>query len=875
MCSIRTRYSLVFGAIATLISCVFCRANELLNPVEISSENGVCDVVLEAVVRTQPFPAAGDKYNLRSPVYVLRMANGKERKDDANCLVDPTLRVKRGDLLRICIQNRLDRAQLPAEIDNPPDNYPQEFYITNLHTHGLHVSPKGRADNVYVSIMPGEDHQSEYRIPYNHPPGTFWYHPHRHGSVAFQLASGMAGALIVEGDHDALGKGNVKPYDRILVLQQIHGTKAGNLISLLPGDIYDKIKSANSANAGTPVSQLPWRAQKAARVRQRAAQQRKPAAKGANVKDNPPDPQTAPSDIEYTLVNGEDPQNRTITMFPGEVQRWRFVHAGIDEVINLAVLITGKDGKPVLDKNSNPVQVPFYEISVDGIPRVRKVKIYQKYLYPAYRVDVLFRAPLGDLPDGNKLVLYDATSPGRVTLNGSDTIAQPIATIQLVTEKKNVGMELPDDESLSQTVPVEFRSGIPDREVDNRRWHLRFNFADNQPSRFLINGHEYAMDRIDRHVRLDTAEEWLLKSDLGTKNFAGHPFHIHVNPFVHYVYEGARSLQGFPPGVSIRPGTLLTQLRLKPMETVMFTGKLPSGEPFTSTTPVTDKATLGELASNLLKALNAKTADGYRVDFVENGLVLRSFLCKLDDLTIDQTCTPDFQTLCFAPATRQVVDLIWRDTLMAPSTGPAEAVRMRFRDYTGDTVLHCHIVDHEDQGMMKNIRILPAGNPGPDAGEKKRESQLTSTVSAAPEFSLPDAAGKVHSLAELADRPSVLIFFRGQACLQCNTQLNSFARFRERFAELGVNLVAVSSTGAHDLPGSQGVSPAEQPLPFLLLADAKREAFKRYGCIDASDSPLHGTFVLDRRGRVFWSDIGMEPYLDVERVLAELVRLGS
>merc|ERR1719230_514897 len=45
----------------------------------------------------------------------------------------------------------------------------------------------------------------EYEIPKDHPSGTFWYHPHLHGSSALQVASGMVGALIVEdepGDMD-------------------------------------------------------------------------------------------------------------------------------------------------------------------------------------------------------------------------------------------------------------------------------------------------------------------------------------------------------------------------------------------------------------------------------------------------------------------------------------------------------------------------------------------------------------------------------------------------------------------------------------------------------------------------------------------------
>jgi hypothetical protein len=33
--------------------------------------------------------------------------------------------------------------------------------------------------------------------------------------------------------------------------------------------------------------------------------------------------------------------------------------------------------------------------------------------------------------------------------------------------------------------------------------------------------------------------------------------------------------------------------------------------------------------------------------------------------------------------------------------------------YVGEFVLHCHILDHEDQGMMQNVAVvLPDGNVG-------------------------------------------------------------------------------------------------------------------------------------------------------------------
>ena len=35
-----------------------------------------------------------------------------------------------------------------------------------------------------------------------HPPGTHWYHPHCHGATHDQVASGLAGFFVVEGDVD-------------------------------------------------------------------------------------------------------------------------------------------------------------------------------------------------------------------------------------------------------------------------------------------------------------------------------------------------------------------------------------------------------------------------------------------------------------------------------------------------------------------------------------------------------------------------------------------------------------------------------------------------------------------------------------------------
>jgi FtsP/CotA-like multicopper oxidase with cupredoxin domain len=69
-------------------------------------------------------------------------------------------------------------------------------------------------------------------------PGTHWYHSHKHGSVALNLANGMAGALIVEGDYDK----DLAPYfdsEKVLVFQQF-GSQV-NLLRPLGTNIADAV----------------------------------------------------------------------------------------------------------------------------------------------------------------------------------------------------------------------------------------------------------------------------------------------------------------------------------------------------------------------------------------------------------------------------------------------------------------------------------------------------------------------------------------------------------------------------------------------------------------------------------------------------------
>lgn len=48
--------------------------------------------------------------------------------------------------------------------------------------------------------------------------------------------------------------------------------------------------------------------------------------------------------------------------------------------------------------------------------------------------------------------------------------------------------------------------------------------------------------------------------------------------------------------------------------------------------------------------------------------------------------------------------LAWRDTVLV-KRGETVRIRIPFNDFTGKTVYHCHVLDHEDLGMMGNLMI--------------------------------------------------------------------------------------------------------------------------------------------------------------------------
>jgi FtsP/CotA-like multicopper oxidase with cupredoxin domain len=112
----------------------------------------------------------------------------------------PLIEARAGDTVRLRFTNRLPEP-------------------TNLHFHGLHVSPQGHGDNVWLSIAPGETFAYELALPANEG-GLFWYHPHPHHRLAHQLWQGLAGPLVIRTSIDAVPE-LVDADERVIMLRDL------------------------------------------------------------------------------------------------------------------------------------------------------------------------------------------------------------------------------------------------------------------------------------------------------------------------------------------------------------------------------------------------------------------------------------------------------------------------------------------------------------------------------------------------------------------------------------------------------------------------------------------------------------------------------
>ena len=610
-----------------------------------------------------------------------------ELRSYGGCKSGPAIFVKPGDTLRVDLINQLQKDD-PSCLPNPPSGLGLPdlvgcFNTTNLHTHGLHVSPAGNSDNVLLNIAPQTKFPYEINVPADHPAGTFWYHAHRHGSTAVQVASGASGVLIVKGDraYAPPSPQNPRPIADIdTVLHDVNGSPLKEQIFLFqqiayacfanqpdqPGGPWQQIytsKGLYDVNSPPDIANAPWTCP--------LPLPGKPVSPGVveNFGLQLDSPTIWDTNGRFTSVNGV--VQPTLTLPAGEIQRWRFVHAGIHDTINVQIVratptgttdliatsaLSGNRQQQKADLlaacNATPdTLVPQFEIASDGLTRTRLRTVHasqvggvleSNYMQPGYRSDVLVVFPA----DGDYCLLNQAAPPAERVSNGNGGGQGP-STPQLLAYvhvrggqpvtgdvQAYVGKALYD---ANPTLPDPVRTGL--RDGDLRPWapfetlappavgsqEQQAAFAINFPA-FTVNGKSYDPDVVNFTREVNTTDDWLL-----TAQGEPHIFHIHVNPF----------------------------------EVVDVT---------------------------------ITNANGQQVSIYNP----------------DGTCRPEIVQSDKQQLANQYCGMwhTFRDTIIVENNYQIR-VRTHYDRYIGEYVLHCHILDHEDAGMMANIAIVPDLNaPG-------------------------------------------------------------------------------------------------------------------------------------------------------------------
>lgn len=108
-----------------------------------------------------------------------------------------------------------------------------------------------------------------------------------------------------------------------------------------------------------------------------------------------------------------------------------------------------------------------------------------------------------------------------------------------------------------------------------------------------------------------------------------------------------------------------------------------------------------------------------------------------------------------------------------------------------------------------------------------------------PDVTLRDESSKEVALRQMAaEKPTVLIFYRGGWCPFCSRHLQSLATIQDDIAKAGAQLVAISM----DSPAKLKTTPDRDKLPYRLLSDSQAKAAKAFGIAFTVDDETINTY---------------------------------
>lgn len=703
----------------------------------------------------------------------------------------PTIRIRGDETLYLQLRNLLgldngetvvgpypDPVTLPPGVstgDIPQDaqadwclgehtNGVHAVHVTNLHTHGLHVRPGSNpdgtiSDNIILRVMPQADFLAredspdpdcrfllvneqvgdatyEFRLGdigasgAPHPPGTHWYHPHSHGATHNQVASGMAGFLIVEGD-----------VDEAVNEQLAHDPHPDPETPTGPFNYRERLMFIQRVNPGTTAS-------------------------------DPDEPSGVKREATFPTVNGSF-QPKTIIMSPGAIERWRVLNGSVDGrgYIRFFVLkgeytlcdngdqlgAVGEDGTctPLDTATIESLKQPLYQLSMDGVTLVRENGAggYEHYVKaldfpaPPNPLDLKSTDTAQDRIDKISACYANADNARAAYNRPNELLLAPANRSDLFFEARSLQA---GEEYAVYTLAAQFdilhndnyekglRKTIEKDDISLPDWP-----GDTIVATLLVKGDpvpgapidvgalppvpDYLVPVSDNDLRISTQEEAVARgTQVGTYRTRTVTYSGWGNADFPLINAHSSALDRHPDLLNVTYGPITpgsSQLVLLPpnIRTMAIDGLKfdPDGEEhpkmwldsaeewvvYNNSVTLWHNTSRSDWSGHLpAQAVTRDSARAQGLGLIGTTTVDHPFHIHVNPFWLIRHEV----TLADGSLADILEEPRWQDVVWLPRNRGRAVLRSRFPDYLGEYVNHCHILLHEDNGMMQLVEVVPA-----------------------------------------------------------------------------------------------------------------------------------------------------------------------
>lgn len=571
---------------------------------------------------------------------------------------------------------------------------------TNYHFHGSHTNPNGFGDNVVSRFTTGQRWTTKIDLPEDHGQGSYWYHPHYHPSVNQQVYGGASGFIQIGDPLSKISK--FKDVPRNLAIIKMMDLSLDEDSGQLQLEAFDNYGGplTNAMTMVTVNGEFQPQAQAQGGGWQSVSLSNQSNQAFYNVslihqesgetlpiyiygEDGHQFPQirkavgalSQSTDAETKLVNAYKQQPNVISMAPGKrmdllvylpegntelVSQYSFTDdegvnfitdnmGGYPNLSSAANGLTNADGQPagaVSGQSAGPLA--FFQVN-DGTALPSQKKLDRQIEKANKKIQIQ------DIEPSTKPEEYDNDSVPSVNLfemNDNGRSRWKPLRKRIFNWAKGVLVGPEDEYDLSTQERISQYNASVDVEDQYERYDKLKGalINNNNPSwfgydnPFLINDHVFPNGSITI-AQIGTMEEWTLRnwSVNSPSKYIGHPFHIHIND-----YQTKNSDTELDQKRSLEDVTMLNS----------------SGYKYVNTSP---SATEDDTNVSL---------DPFRGEFHSIG-----------------KNGPDYDST---------------DKTSKAGTWGAndQTIRMLYQDYIGTYVFHCHILPHEDAGMMQVITVV-------------------------------------------------------------------------------------------------------------------------------------------------------------------------